>query len=85
MIKGFRPRCTIQSVLPRMTIIDMFTDTQKARQMTYRPGRKQSFTDNSIQESRNSTTQPQGCDNVFQMEMAKNSIKHVIPVTKLIL
>ena len=84
-IKGFRPRCTIQSVLPRMTIVDMLTDTQKARQMTYRPGREQSFTDDSIQESRNSTTQPQGCDNVFQMEMAKKDMKHVIPVTKLIL
>lgn len=48
-IKGFRPRSSIKSVIPSMTIVDRIKDTHKTRMRTMRPTDKSGTTEDNSQ------------------------------------
>lgn len=82
-ITGFRPRSTIQSVIPRMTIVDRLNDTHRARKLSMRPISEQSLNDDSSQLYCSTT---EGEPKVaLHVDLSKKDMGHILPVTKLIL
>ena len=75
-IKGFRPRSTIDTVIPRMSIVDHFTEVQQIRH-----GLNTSELDTTEETGDVSTTN----DENVNYDLSMKDLKFIIPVTKLIL
>ena len=73
-IKGFRPRSTMQSVVPRMTIVDSFVESSSARKR---------MMSTEVAESASNTTD-RYCSSV-QFNLQSKDVKHIVPVAQLIL
>ena len=75
-IKGFRPRSTIDTIIPRMSIVDHFTEVQQIRH-----GLNTSELDTTEETGDVSTTN----DENVNYDLSMKDLKFIIPVTKLIL
>ena len=73
-IKGFRPRSTIQPVIPRMTVVDRFNETHASRTAALRQ------TDAKKAESINSIK----ISDKHLVQLTAKDLKKILPVTKLI-
>ncbi|CAG2249137.1 unnamed protein product [Mytilus edulis] len=82
-VKGFRPRSTIDAVIPRMSIVDHFTDVQQFRQEL-----NKSDVNETVLSQQNKTDD--GEKSVYNLspnlnfDISSKDLKFIIPVAKLI-
>ncbi|XP_076084880.1 uncharacterized protein LOC143055600 [Mytilus galloprovincialis] len=81
--KGFRPRSTIDSVIPRMAIVDHFTDVQSAR----RGLNTSQLNTTAINEEEEDISFISSSDEQKQLNfnITEKDLKFIVPVAKLIL
>ena len=85
-LKGFRPRATLQTVIPRMAVVDHFTEVQKTRT-------RLNQTDyNSTQSiaADNTTNKSQAADvsetlKLLNFEISPKDIQFILPLSRLII
>ena len=87
-IKGFRPRASLQTVIPRMAVVDHFADVQKTRKLLNQSGlnvTKTSVLGAECAEVASEENVTQASDKELNFDISDKDLKFAIPVTRLIL